>query len=93
MISYRVLAAGSDEFPGWVGIACMVGDRVVSVSWAPPEVPVGARLNMDYPTAYDERSGQTVAWEFPGAAMVEWLGLTDADMAQIRDAAEAKGLM
>lgn len=92
-IEYRILAAGNDEFPVWVGIACMVDDRVASVSWAPPEAVIGARLNLDHPFAFDERTGETVAWCMPDQPTAELLGLSADDIAALRKAATDRGLI
>src|SRR5690606_40385790 len=67
--------------------ACMVDDRVASVSWAPPEAVIGARLNLDHPFAFDERTGETVAWCMPDQPTAELLGLSADDIAALRKAA------
>ena len=93
MITYRILDADADEFPGWVGIACLVDGVVQSTSWAPADVLVGARLNMDYPEAFDERTGQTIAWCMPDATSAEWMGLTEDGVDALRALAAEKGLL
>lgn len=93
MIEFRVLAASSDEFPGWVGIACIVDGETISTSWAPPEVPVGMRLNINYPQAYDERTGETVRWTMPDETAASTFGIAADELQALRDEAHRRGLI
>lgn len=85
MSTVRIIDNDDDRYEGWTLIEC-VDDTGQTVwrSWAPPEIDPAVRLNVDHPTATDDRTDTAttqIGYRVPTVeeASAHDLGITDPD--------------